>query len=76
MAVSVRHEREDQIVACLADGIGQIPDMVARMYADIDPGLHRAAGRSVLSHLIHMVDTGCAACDGTPGPDTTYSSAG
>ena len=67
-----RHEREDQIVACLADGIGQIPDMVARMYADIDPKLHRAAARSVLSHLIHMVDTGRAASDGTPGPDTAY----
>ena len=69
-----RHEREDQIVACLVDGIALIPDMVARMYADIDPKLHRAAARSVLAHLIHMVDTGRAASDGTPGPETAYSS--
>ena len=69
-----RHEREDQIVACLADGIGRITDMVEKMYADVDPKLHRAAARSVLSHLIHMVETGRAASDGKPGPDTTYSS--
>ncbi|MCZ6454625.1 MAG: MBL fold metallo-hydrolase [Alphaproteobacteria bacterium] len=67
-----RHEREEQIIACLADGVGRIPDMVARMYADIDPGLHRAAGRSVLAHLIHMVETGRAGCEGKPGPDTAY----
>ncbi len=71
-----RHEREEQIVACLADGIARIPDMVARMYADVDPGLHRAAGRSVLAHLIHMVETGRAACQGNPAPDTIYSSIG
>ena len=71
-----RHEREEQIVACLADGIARIPDMVARMYADVDPGLHRAAGRSVLAHLIHMVATGRAACQGNPAADTIYSSIG
>lgn len=70
-----RHEREEQILACLADGIGQIPDMVASMYADVDKSLHRAAGRSVLSHLIHMVETGRAACDGKPGADTSYRAA-
>jgi glyoxylase-like metal-dependent hydrolase (beta-lactamase superfamily II) len=68
-----RHDREDQILACLADGIVDIPDMVARMYADIDPGLHRAAGRSVLAHLIHMVATGRVACDGKPDSNNSYS---
>ena len=50
--------------------------MVARMYADIDLGLHRAAGRSVLAHLIHMVETGRVACNDKPGPDTNYQLAG
>ena len=67
-----RYEREDQIIACVGDGIGLIPDMVARMYADVDPGLHRAAARSVLSHLIHMVETNRIACDGKPGPESAY----
>lgn len=68
-----RHEREDQIMACLADGIGRIPGMVARMYTDVDPSLHRAAGRSVLSHLIHMIGTGRAACDGKPGAESNFT---
>lgn len=67
-----RREREEQIVACLADGIGRIPDMVARMYADVDPKLHPAAARSVLAHLVHMVATGRAICDGAPGADSEY----
>lgn len=67
-----RRERETQIVACLADGIGRIPDMVARMYADVDPKLHPAAARSVLAHLVHMVATGRAICDGAPGADSEY----
>jgi glyoxylase-like metal-dependent hydrolase (beta-lactamase superfamily II) len=49
-----RLEREGQIVACLRDGIGTIPDMVARMYADVDKRLHPAAARSVLAHLIQL----------------------
>ncbi len=67
-----RYEREDQIMACLSDGLGTIPDMVTRMYADVDQSLHHAAARSVLSHLIHMVKTGRAASNGKPGPDTVY----
>lgn len=67
-----RREREDQIAACLAAGVGRIPDMVARMYADIDAKLHPAAARSVLSHLLHMVATERAFCDGAPGPDSEF----
>ncbi len=67
-----RHDREEQILACLADGITHIPDMVARMYADIDQRLHRAAGRSVLAHLIHMVETGRVACDDKPAAESPY----
>ena len=67
-----RREREDQIAACLGTGIGSIPEMVRRMYADVDVKLHPAAARSVLAHLVHMVATGRAACDGSPGADSVY----
>ena len=67
-----RHEREDQIMACLADGPSTIPRMVETMYADVGRHLHAAAARSVLSHLIHMVETRRVHCDGPPGPDTSY----
>lgn len=67
-----RHEREAQIIACLADDIAAIPEMVAHMYANVDSRLHRAAARSVLAHLVHIVETGRAACDGKPAPDTVF----
>jgi len=61
-----RRERERQILKCLADGVERIPDMVKRLYADIDPRLHSAAARSVLAHLIHLVETGQVQSDGPP----------
>ena len=70
-----RHDRERQIMDCLGRGIGRIPEMVKVMYADINPGLHPAAARSVLAHLIHMADTGRVACDGEPRPDAVYRKA-
>jgi hypothetical protein len=49
-----RKQREGQILRLLRDGVGVIPDMVARMYVGLDPKLHGAAGRSVLAHLIDL----------------------
>jgi glyoxylase-like metal-dependent hydrolase (beta-lactamase superfamily II) len=49
-----RLEREAQILACLRDGVSTIPEMVGRMYADVDKRLHPAAARSVLAHLIQL----------------------
>ena len=71
--IAHRQAREVQIAACLDDGLARIPDMVRRMYADVDPVLHLAAGRSVLAHLIHMVKTGRAACAGEPSGDSEFS---
>ena len=49
-----RRMRERQILGHLERGEGRIPAMVAQMYADIDPRLFPAAGRSVLAHLVHL----------------------
>jgi glyoxylase-like metal-dependent hydrolase (beta-lactamase superfamily II) len=49
-----RRQRERQILSHLQAGEGRIEAMVADMYADIDPRLHPAAGRSVLAHLIDL----------------------
>ena len=59
-----RHEREDQIMAELAAGPATIAEMVPRMYAAVDPKLYPAAARSVLAHLIHMVEKGRVTADG------------
>lgn len=70
--IAHRREREEQILAALKTGPARIPEMVAKLYAKIDPRLHKAAGRSVLAHLIALVDSGRARCDGTPGAASQY----
>jgi glyoxylase-like metal-dependent hydrolase (beta-lactamase superfamily II) len=60
-----RLEREAQIVASLRGGLTTVPELVARMYVDVDKRLHPAASRSVLAHLIQMEQEGrVAANDG------------
>lgn len=46
--------RERQILAALGDGLRTIPEMVRRIYADVSPALHHAAGLSVHSHLVKL----------------------
>jgi glyoxylase-like metal-dependent hydrolase (beta-lactamase superfamily II) len=52
--VDHRLEREAQILRAINDGVDTIPEMVARLYADVDKRLHPAAARSVLAHLIQL----------------------
>jgi glyoxylase-like metal-dependent hydrolase (beta-lactamase superfamily II) len=49
-----RADREEQILACLREGISTIPQIVARLYADVATRLHPAAARTVLAHLIEL----------------------
>lgn len=53
-----RKQREGQILKLLEGGTQAIPAMVAVMYKSIDKRLHPAAGRSVLAHLIDLLDRG------------------
>ncbi|HEY2068999.1 MAG TPA: MBL fold metallo-hydrolase [Rhizomicrobium sp.] len=59
-----RLDREAQILAAIADGLSTIPEMVARMYADVDKRLHPAAARSVQAHLIQLEREGRVRKDG------------
>ena len=68
-----RLDRDRQILEQLSKGSQKIPAMVKVMYADVPDYLHPAAARSVLSHLIQLVETGQARCDSEPGPDGVYS---
>jgi len=70
--IAHRENRERQILACVTDGVATIPEMVEIMYAAVERGLHPAARHSVLSHVIHMVETGRLACDGPPAMTTRY----
>ena len=72
--INHREKRETQISECLAAGRTNITDIVKDLYAGVDSRLHRAAARSVLAHLIHMVESGRAKCDGVPHIDGVYRS--
>ncbi len=64
--------RDAQILEQLRKGRNGIPEMVAAMYADVDPRLHKAAALNVLAHLIRLVGIGRAACDETPTLSSVY----
>ena len=53
-----RRQREASILAALADGAETIPDIVAKVYAGLDPALVRAAGLSTLAHLEDLRERG------------------
>ena len=67
-----RREREEQVLACLREGRNSIAQMVEKLYADVDPRLHRAAGRSVLAHLLKLVEEGRVRSEGTVPASATY----
>ena len=56
--VEHRLERERQVLEAVRSGLVEIPSIVAVLYADVAPELHKPAGRSVLSHLTKLVDDG------------------
>ena len=70
--VAHRREREAGIVACLEAGVGQIDAMVDRLYVGLAPNLRRAAGRSVLAHLIELIGREVVKTDGIATVDATY----
>jgi glyoxylase-like metal-dependent hydrolase (beta-lactamase superfamily II) len=59
-----RQEREEAILARLAAGDDTVEAIVASVYAGLDPRLVRAAGRSVLAHLLELAARGAVAADG------------
>jgi glyoxylase-like metal-dependent hydrolase (beta-lactamase superfamily II) len=75
--VEHRLERERQVLAAVRDGLGEIPAIVALLYADVDEKLHKPAGRSVLAHLGKLVDEGTVvvADGGPPRLKATYAPA-
>lgn len=61
---SHRLMREAAILARIRDGDRSTDDVVAALYAGIDPRLHGAAALSVLAHLERLEDEGKVAADG------------
>ncbi len=59
-----RLEREQQVLEAVRGGLSEIPGIVADLYAEVPETLHDAAGRSVLAHLIMLIDDGAVVIDG------------
>ena len=71
-----REQREVAITAALRTGTNTIAEIVVDMYKDVSINLHAAAARVVHAHLVHMIQTGRATCDGPPRDDATYEALG
>jgi glyoxylase-like metal-dependent hydrolase (beta-lactamase superfamily II) len=70
--IAHRREREAGILDCLRAGIERIDNIVERLYVGLQPGLRRAAGRSVHAHLIDLAARGIVESKGLPTLETTY----
>ncbi len=69
-----RLERERQVLDAVRSGLDTIPAMVETLYVDVRRELFKPARRSVLAHLVKLVDDGVVAVDGSTQPrlDATY----
>ncbi len=70
--IAHRREREAGILDCLSGGAEHIDAIVERLYVGLQPGLRRAAGRSVLAHLIDLVGRGMVESDGPATLNSHY----
>ena len=61
---SHRLDREAGVLAAVRGGTALVPDMVRQLYVGVNERLYKAAGRSVLSHLIKLADDGLVRFDG------------
>ena len=53
-----RQQRTEQALEAIAAGFATVPEMVERIYVDVDPKLHAAAAYSLRAHLDALVEQG------------------
>jgi glyoxylase-like metal-dependent hydrolase (beta-lactamase superfamily II) len=72
--IAHRLDREAQVLAAVRDGSTGVASIVQRLYVDVRRELHRPAGRSVLAHLVKLVDDGLVTVspDGAPRLDSSF----
>ena len=59
-----RHQREEQVLAALAEGLATVEAITARIYTSLSPALTPMASESVLAHLIKLEAEGRARAAG------------
>ena len=70
--IAHRQQREQSILNTLQGGASTIKEIVPLVYTNLDPGLHMAAGLSVLAHLIHLHDQNRVTSDSEPNLTANY----
>ena len=72
--VDHRLQREAGALGGVRNGLVTVPQLVLSLYADVRPELHQPAARSVLAHLVKLVDDGAVVCEGSDRPrlDSTF----
>lgn len=73
--VEHRQERQEQILACIAEGVELIADMVPLMYKGTPEFMYPAAARSVLAAVEYMVKRGELKTDDKINLDARYKRA-
>lgn len=74
--IAHREDREAQVLNGVRAGLTSVPVLVRALYADVRPELHKPAARSVLAHLVKLVDEDAVAIVGDerrPRLDSTYA---
>ena len=66
-----RLQREAQVLTAVRAGRSEIEAMVKELYADVREELHKPAARSVLSHLIKLINDGEVTVEGV-GKEARY----
>ena len=64
--IAHRNEREDQILACIDEGVCLINQMVPKMYQETPEFMYPAAARSVLASVEYMTKRGVLVAEGKP----------
>jgi glyoxylase-like metal-dependent hydrolase (beta-lactamase superfamily II) len=74
--IAHRLDREAQVLAAVRDGLDRIATIVPRLYVDVRLELHKPAGRSVLAHLVKLIDDDLVVASpaGRPRLDSTFTS--
>ena len=56
--INHRLNREKQLRQALTSGPQDVETLTAQLYADVAPGLHKAAARNVFAHLVDLCERG------------------
>ena len=62
--IAHRLRREEQVLACVGQGVNRIAAMVPLMYKELPEFMYPAAARSVLASVAHLVGDGKLVTDG------------